>query len=182
VLTIAMHKLFGHGGTIRHVQALAEPAAWLVESNMPGSMPKVEIVATTHYGIGEIAATLEAEVVGGIPTWMQSRAKRRITRRARGAAGMTVLHPRGGVAVLLNIPLLHRSEDLAATLIHELTHAVQLADPRVQQRMVRHLSGAYGVAPYSRADEREHLRCMDAEEAEAYAMERLTPHLNSRAA
>ncbi|MFE7120841.1 hypothetical protein ACFU99_35975 [Streptomyces sp. NPDC057654] len=174
---VTVCRLRGHRNVVGDARRLAPAATALVAGAVPGRMPPVEITVTGPRGLAELAVAAEVALAGGAAPELRADALRDHGRLARSAAGCAVALPGGGVRILL-VGRAHRGiEDVAATLVHELVHAMQFSRPGVRQRIVRDLRDAYGVAPQSPQAAREHLRLIDEEEAEAYAAERLASQL-----
>ncbi|NBM18799.1 hypothetical protein [Streptomyces sp. GC420] len=181
--SVATHKLFGRRDIVRATKRLAPDAARLVDGSVPGRMPRIEVTVTTTRGMAELAAAADVALAGGVvDSRTRSRAERDARRTARESAGRAAALPDGGVLILLNAEQHHSADEVAVTLVHELTHAMQFSRRGVRERMTGHLRDALGIARQTRRAQREHLRLLAQEEAEAYAAEHLATQLTSAAA
>ncbi|WP_405807509.1 hypothetical protein OG729_21430 [Streptomyces sp. NBC_00210] len=181
-LTVTTHKLFGYGATLRTAKRLAEQAAPLVDRSVPGRMPDVQITLATPRGLAELATAAAVEMAGGVDKRVQARALREANRHARDAAGRAVPLANGGVLVVVNVDQHASPAQFAVTLVHELVHAMQFSRKGVRERIVRDLRDSLGVEKQSRRQAREHERCLEQEEREAYGVEYLANQLVPAAA
>ncbi|MDJ0463646.1 hypothetical protein [Streptomyces sp. H27-C3] len=181
-ITVAPHKLFGRRDIVREAKYLAPLAARIVERSVPGRMPRVQVTVTTPRGLAELATSAETALVGDVDDRVRARALADANRHARGAAGRAVALPDGGVLLLLNAHQHRTADDVAVTLVHELTHAMQYSRPGVRERMIRDLRDGFGIEPQSRREDRESARRLRAEEKEAYRAEHLASQLTRTAA
>ncbi|MFJ4850720.1 hypothetical protein [Streptomyces sp. NPDC088733] len=180
--TISTFKLFGHRDIIRDTKRLAPAAVKLVGREVPGRMPRVEIVVTNARGMAELATDAEIALAGYVDQRTRDKHLRQTNRQARDAAGRAIATPGGGVLLLVNAETHRTTEHVALTLVHELTHAMQYSRRGVRERHVRHLRGAFGIEPAGWWANREHSRKTRDEEDEAYAAERLAAQLIRTAA
>ncbi|MBT2490404.1 hypothetical protein J7E96_18140 [Streptomyces sp. ISL-96] len=181
-LTVSTHKLFGYRATLRTAKRLAEQAVPIVERAVPGRMPDVQVVLTSARGMAEVATAAEIEAAGDVDKWEQARALRAAKRLARDAAGRAVPLVSGGVLVVINVDQHPNEATFAITLVHELVHAMQLSRKGVRERVVSGLRHDLGVERLSRRQSREHDRCLEQEEREAYGVEYLAKQLVPAAA
>lgn len=172
-ITVSTHKLFGFRATLRTAKQLADTAVKLVNRSVPGSMSDVQITLTNPRGMAELATTAEAELAGGVDPRVKDRAERAAAREARDAAGRAVPLADGSVLVLINVEQNDSPGEFAITLVHELVHAMQFSRKGVRERIVRDLRDGFKVDRQSRRQAREHERCLDEEEREAYSREYL---------
>lgn len=181
-LTVSTHQLFGYNATQRTAKRLAEEAVRIVDRAVPGRMPDVQIILAKERGMAEVATAAEFETAGCTDKRVQARALRAANRLARDAAARAVPLADGGALIVINIDQ-HRNEaDFAITLVHELVHAMQLSRKGVRDRLVAGLRNDLGVEKQSRRQVREHERCLEAEEKEAYGAEYLAGRLVPSAA
>ncbi|MEU9136177.1 hypothetical protein AB0D33_09460 [Streptomyces sp. NPDC048404] len=176
-ITVSTHKLFGYRATLRTAKQLAEPAARLVDRSVPGRMPDVQITLTNPRGMAELAVTAEAEMAGGVDKRVKDRAERTAARDGRDMAGRAVPLADGSVLVLVNVDQNGSPGEFAITLVHELVHAMQFSRRGVRERIVRDLRDDFKVERQTRRQAREHERCLDEEEREAYSREYLADQI-----
>ncbi|MFE5093631.1 hypothetical protein ACFRCI_25570 [Streptomyces sp. NPDC056638] len=167
------HKLPGYRATLRTAKRLAEEAVRVVERAVPGKMPDVQIILATGRGMAELATAAEVETAGDVDKWVQARALRAAKRAADDVAGRTIPLTDGGVLVVINIEQHPNEAAFATTLVHELVRAMQLSRKGVRDRIVSGLRNDLGVERLSRRQNREHERCLEQEEHEAYGVEYL---------
>lgn len=181
-MRITTHKLFGHRDVLREVRTVADPAARLVQQHVRGRLPRTEIVLTTPRGLAELDLKVAAELVREATPQARAQGLAAATAADRDLFGKVILNPHGGALVLLSAPKLHRCGQVAATVVHELVHAVQLNRFRARATQIRVLRHVLDVEPFSRREERAFNRQMDADEAEAYRIEALASQLTRIAA
>ncbi|MFD3657116.1 hypothetical protein [Streptomyces sp. NPDC058620] len=181
-LTVSTHKLFGYGGTLRTAKRLAEQAVTVVNRAVPGRMPDVKVVLTSERNLAEVCTAAEWETAGCTDKRVQARALRDAKRYAREVAGRSIPLADGGVLVVLNVDQHPNEAVFAITLVHELVHAMQTSRKGVHDRLVAGLRHDLGVEKQSRRQYREHERCLEQEEKEAYGAEYLAGRLVPAAA
>ncbi|MCZ4122610.1 hypothetical protein [Streptomyces sp. H39-S7] len=176
-LTVSTHKAFGHRESLRIAKQLAKRAVPLVNRNVPGSMPDVQIVLTTARSLAELAVAVEAELVGGADRRALAKAVREAERHAREAAGRAVPLAEGGALILVNLDQHRTVADLAITLVHELVHAMQFSRRGVRERVIADVRDELGIKRLSHRQRRESARALEREEEEAYEREYLADRL-----
>ncbi|MFE4330287.1 hypothetical protein ACFRQM_12700 [Streptomyces sp. NPDC056831] len=171
---MSTHKLPGYRATLRTAKRLAEEAVRVVERAVPGKMPDVQIILATGRDMAELATAAQVETAGGdVDKWVQNRALRAARRTADNVAGRSVPLADGGVLIVINIEQHPNEAAFATTLVHELVHAMQHSRKGVRERLVSGLRNDLGVERLSRRQNREHERCLEQEEREAYGVEYL---------
>ncbi|MEU1122812.1 hypothetical protein ABZ371_04295 [Streptomyces sp. NPDC005899] len=181
-LTVSTHKLFGYGSTLRTAKRLSEEAVRIVERSVAGRMPDVQVVLTGERNLAEVSTAAEWETAGCTDKRMQARALRDAKRYARDVAGRSIPLADGGVLIVVNVDQHPNEAVFAITLVHELVHAMQTSRKGVRDRLVAGLRHDLGVEKQSRRWDREHARCLEAEEKEAYGSEYLAGRLVPAAA
>ncbi|MGI5053175.1 hypothetical protein ACM9HC_24100 [Streptomyces sp. JAC18] len=181
-LTVSTHKLFGYGSTLRTAKRLSEEAVRIVERAVSGRMPNVKVVLTGERNLAEVTTAAEWETAGCTDKRTQSRALRDAKRYARDVAGRSIPLADGGVLVVINVDQHPNEATFAITLVHELVHAMQTSRKGVRDRLIAGLRHDLGVEKQSRRWDREHARCLEAEEKEAYGSEYLAGRLVPAAA
>ncbi|MGW0564141.1 hypothetical protein ACWDZ4_26930 [Streptomyces sp. NPDC003016] len=181
-LTVSTHKLFGYGATLRTAKRLTEQAVRVVDRAVPGHMPDVQIVLTSERNLAEVATAAEWETAGCTDKRVQARALRAAKKLARDAAGRAIPLADGGVLIVINVDQHPNEAAFAITLVHELVHAMQTSRKGVHDRLVSGLRHDLGIERMSRRESREHDRCMEQEENEAYGAEYLAGRLVPAAA
>ncbi|MFC5723507.1 hypothetical protein ACFP1Z_25410 [Streptomyces gamaensis] len=179
---VTTHKLFGHRDLLHEVKHLAPAAMKLVGRSVPGRMPRVHIIVSNARGMAELATDAEFDLAGANDERMHNRRRRWHTGECRKADGIAVLASEGTALVLLNAGRHHSSEDVAVTLVHELTHAMQFSRRGVLERHTAYLRDAFDIEPQSWLRNHAHERHVRQEEAEAYATEFLAEQLLADAA
>ncbi|MEU2456453.1 hypothetical protein ABZ604_02455 [Streptomyces sp. NPDC012473] len=172
-LDVSTHKLFGYGATLRTAKRLTEEAVRVVDRAVVGRMPDVKVVLTGERNLAEVATAAEWETAGCTDKRVQSRALRNAKRLARDTAGRAIPLADGGVLVVINVDQHPNEATFAITLVHELVHAMQTSRKDVRERLIAGLRHDLGVEKQSRRWDREHERCLEAEEKEAYGREYL---------
>ncbi|WP_406147274.1 hypothetical protein [Streptomyces sp. NBC_01012] len=181
-LTVSTHKLFGYGSTLRTAKRLSEEAVRIVDRSVAGRMPDVQVVLTGERNLADVATAAEWETAGCTDKRIQARALRSAKRLARDTAGRAVPLADGGVLVVINVDQHPNEAVFAITLVHELVHAMQTSRKDVRERLIAGLRHDLGVEKQSRRLYREHERCLEAEEKEAYGSEYLAGRLVPAAA
>ncbi|MFF9688068.1 hypothetical protein [Streptomyces sp. NPDC014623] len=181
-LTVSTHKLFGYRATLRTAKRLAEEAVRVVERAVPGRMPDVQVVLTSERHLADVTTAAEWETAGCTDKRVQARALRSAKRLARDTAGRAIPLADGGVLVVVNVDQHPNEATFAITLVHELVHAMQMSRKDVRERLIAGLRNDLGVEKQSRRLSREHERCLEAEEKEAYGAEYLAGRLVPAAA
>ena len=181
-LSVETHQLFGYRATLRTAKHLAEEAVRIVDRAVPGRMPDVRVVLTSERSVAEVATAAEFKTAECTDKRVRTRTVREANRSARDTAGRAIPLADGGVLVVINIDQ-HRNEaEFAITLVHELVHAMQLSRDGVRDRIVAALRHDLHVERLSRRQVREHERCLEQEEKEAYGVEYLAGRLVPSAA
>ncbi|MEU6877954.1 hypothetical protein [Streptomyces sp. NPDC046712] len=179
---VTTHRLWGRRDVLNDVRALAPACAALVEAHI-GRLPHCHIVVTTPDGMLEQELKAETTLAGRPPVGVTPQTLREAAHSNRALFGQVVPQSRTRVLVLLNAHKLHRSGQLPATLIHELTHAAQLLRRGAFQEHVEYVRHVFDIAPLSARQLRIHERLSNEREAEAYRSEAtLTRLLDSHAA
>lgn len=178
-ITVTDYELCGYEDVFAEVRALASSAAELVERNVRGSLPRTEIVLTDHRGMGELELQAAVGLVPDAPARVVKWATGQAKRSARGLYGVAVHRPEGGALVLLNAKALHRDGETAATLVHELTHAVQSNRPGARDEFIRHLRHAFELEPLPRDEMRRMRRRWNTAERAALRAEHLATQLTN---
>ncbi|MFH9615425.1 hypothetical protein ACH4MM_17175 [Streptomyces pratensis] len=181
-LDVSTHKLFGYGSTLRTAKRLSEEAVRIVDRAVTGRMPDVKVVLTGERNLAKVATAAEWETAGCTDKRVQSRALRDAKRLARETAGRAIPLADGGVLVVINVDQHPNEATFAITLVHELVHAMQMSRKGVRDRLIAGLRHDLGVEKQSRRWDREHERCLEAEEKEAYGSEYLAGRLVPAAA
>ncbi|MFD7294123.1 hypothetical protein ACFV9W_12610 [Streptomyces sp. NPDC059897] len=176
--TITTHQLRGRRDLERDAKYLAPEAIRQVSRAVNGRMPAVEITLTTPKGLAELGTQAEVELSGCTDRRTIDRARRTYMREARDHAGRALPRSDGSVVVLVNADQHRTTEDLALTLVHELTHAMQFSRRGVLDALVQDLRAAYRVERQSRRDARAFARVVEEHEREAYDTERLAKNLH----
>ncbi|MFD6415007.1 hypothetical protein [Streptomyces sp. NPDC060194] len=179
---VSTYRLFGHRDMLRDARTLAPLAAHVVGRAVPGRMPSVQITLTTPQGLAELAVGAEIALTGAVTSRARNRAVTATARQARKSAGRAVPLPGDKVLILLNVRQHRTREDVAVTLVHELTHAMQFSRPGVRERIITDLRDDFGIHPQPRRAAREHARRLRDEEREAYAAEHLAALITDPAA
>ncbi|MFI5658030.1 hypothetical protein [Streptomyces sp. NPDC051684] len=176
--TITTHQLRARRDLERDTKQLAPHAMRQVSRAVNGRMPAVEITLTNAKGLAELGVQAEVELSGCTDRRAIDKARKATLRHARDAAGRAIPRADGSVLVLVNSEQHRTREDIATTLVHELTHAMQFSRRGVLDVIVRDLRAAYGVERQSRRDAREFERALKDHEREAYDTERLAANLH----
>ncbi|WP_327171909.1 hypothetical protein OG471_21965 [Streptomyces sp. NBC_01336] len=174
---MSTHKLPGYSGTLRTAKRLTEQAVRVVDRAVPGRMPDVKVVLTSERNLAEVVTTAEFETAGDVDKRVQARALRAAKRTARDTAGRAIPLTDGGVLIVINVDQHPNEAVFAITLVHELVHAMQTSRKGVHDRLVSGLRHDLGVEKLSRRQVREHERCLEQEEKEAYGVEYLAGRL-----
>ncbi|MFE2450164.1 hypothetical protein [[Kitasatospora] papulosa] len=181
-LDVSTHKLFGYGSTLRTAKRLSEEAVRIVDRAVAGRMPDVKVVLTSERNLAEVTTAAEWETAGCTDKRIQARALRDAKRYALEVAGRSIPLADGGVLVVINVDQHPNEATFAITLVHELVHAMQTSRKGVRDRLIAGLRHDLGVEKQSRRWDREHARCLEAEEKEAYGSEYLAGRLVPAAA
>ncbi|MEV7403979.1 hypothetical protein AB0N93_26740 [Streptomyces sp. NPDC091267] len=181
-LTVSTHKLSGYRATQKTAQRLADEAVRVVERAVPGKMPDVQIVLTSERCLADVSTAAEFETAGCTDKRIQSRALRAAKRLARETAGRAVPLADGGVLIVINVDQHPNEATFAITLVHELVHAMQTSRKGVRDRLIAGLRNDLGVERMTRRHNREHERCLEQEEREAYGAEHLAKRVAPSAA
>ncbi|MEV2245109.1 hypothetical protein [Streptomyces sp. NPDC049970] len=181
-LTVTTHKLPGYRATLKTAQRLAEEAVRVVDRAVPGRMPDVQVVLTSERHLADVTTAAEFETAGCTDKRVQARALRSAKREARDVAGRSIPLADGGVLVVINVDQHPNEATFAITLVHELVHAMQTSRKDVYDRLVAGLRNDLGVERLSRRQNREHDRCLEQEEREAYGCEYLAKRVVPSAA
>ncbi|SCD64421.1 hypothetical protein [Streptomyces sp. PpalLS-921] len=181
-LTVSTHELFGYRATLRTAKRLTEEAVRIVDRAVSGRMPDVQVVLTSERKLAEVATAAEWETAGCTDKRVQARALRSAKKLARDTAGRAIPMADGGVLVVVNVDQHPNEATFAITLVHELVHAMQISRKGVRDRLIAGLRHDLGVEKQSRRWDREHARCLEAEEKEAYGSEYLAGRLVPAAA
>ncbi|MFD9503929.1 hypothetical protein [Streptomyces sp. NPDC060035] len=181
-LTVSTHKLFGYRATLRTAKRLTEEAVRIVDRAVAGRMPDVQVVLTAERNLAQVATAAEWETAGCTDKRVQARALRSARKLARDTAGRAVPLVDGGVLIVVNVDQHPNEATFAITLVHELVHAMQTSRKDVRDRLIAGLRHDLGVEKQSRRQYREHERCLEAEEREAYGAEYLAGRLVPAAA
>ncbi|MFE6188739.1 hypothetical protein ACFQ6U_30385 [Streptomyces sp. NPDC056465] len=181
-LDVSTHKLFGYGSTLRTAKRLTEEAVRVVGRSVAGRMPDVKVVLTGERNLAEVATAAEWETAGCTDKRVQSRALRNAKRLARDTAGRVIPLADGGVLIVINVDQHPNEATFAITVVHELVHAMQTSRKDVRERLIAGLRHDLGVEKQSRRWDREHERCLEAEEKEAYGREYLASRVVPSAA
>lgn len=181
-LTVSTHKLFGYRATLRTAKRLTEQAVRVVDRAVPGQMPDVKVVLTSERNLAEVSTAAEWETAGCTDKRVQARALRSAKKLAPETAGRAIPLADGGVLIVVNVDQHPNEAVFAITLVHELVHAMQTSRKGVHDRLVAGLRHDLGVEKLSRRQYREHERCLEQEEKEAYGAEYLAARLVPAAA
>ncbi|MFF6908658.1 hypothetical protein ACFY9Q_22330 [Streptomyces sp. NPDC012389] len=181
-LDVSTHKLFGYRATLRTAKRLAEEAVRIVDRSVAGRMPDVKVVLTGERNLAEVSTAAEWESAGCTDKRVQARALRSAKKLARDTAGRAIPLADGGVLVVINADQHPNEATFAITIVHELVHAMQMSRKGVRDRLVAGLRHDLGVEKQSRRWNREHERCLEAEENEAHGCEYLAGRLVPAAA
>ncbi|MCY1652869.1 hypothetical protein ACM9HD_32965 [Streptomyces sp. JAC25] len=181
-LTVSTHELFGYRATLRTAKRLTEEAVRIVDRAVSGRMPDVQVVLTSERKLPEVATAAEWETAGCTDKRVQARALRSAKKLARDTAGRAIPLADGGVLIIINVDQHPNEATFAITLVHELVHAMQTSRKGVRDRLIAGLRHDLGVEKQSRRWDREHARCLDSEEKEAYGSEYLAGRLVPTAA
>ncbi|MFI0108459.1 hypothetical protein ACH4NW_08925 [Streptomyces globisporus] len=181
-LDVSTHKLFGYWATLRTAKRLTEEAARIVDRSVAGRMPDVKVVLTGERNLAEVSTAAEWESAGCTDKRVQARALRSAKKLARDTAGRAIPLAEGGVLVVINVDQHPNEATFAITIVHELVHAMQMSRKGVRDRLVAGLRHDLGVEKQSRRWNREHERCLEAEENEAHGSEYLAGRLVPAAA
>lgn len=172
-LTVTTHKLPGYRATLKTAQRLAEEAVRVVDRAVPGRMPDVQVVLTSERHLADVTTAAQFETAECTDKVVQARALRAAKREARDVAGRAIPLADGGVLVVVNVDQHPNEATFAITLVHELVHAMQTSRKDVRERLIAGLRNDLGVEYLSRRQNREHERCLEQEEREAYGAEHL---------
>ncbi|MEU9198710.1 hypothetical protein [Streptomyces sp. NPDC048332] len=172
-LTVTTHKLPGYRATQKTAQRLAEEAVRVVERAVPGRMPDVQVVLTSERHLADVTTAAEFESAQCTDRRVQARALRAAKRRARDTAGRAIPLADGGVLIAINVDQHPNEATFAITLVHELVHAMQTSRKDVRERLITGMRHDLGIERLSRRESREHDRCIEQEEREAYGAEHL---------
>ncbi|MFI0241990.1 hypothetical protein [Streptomyces sp. NPDC016845] len=175
--TITSHQLRGRRDLERDAKHLAPHAIRHVSRAVSGRMPAVDITLTDPKGMADLGVQAEAELSGCTDPRRIGKARRESLRHTRDAAALAVPRADGSVLILVNGEQHRTREDLAITLVHELTHAMQFSRRGVLDVIVRNLRAAYGIERQSRREARDFARTLTEHEREAYETERLAADL-----
>ncbi|MFI6609721.1 hypothetical protein [Streptomyces sp. NPDC050507] len=181
-LTVTTHKLPGYHSTLNTAKRLAEEAVRVVDRAVPGRMPDVQVVLTSERHLADVTTAAQFETAECTDKRVQARAVRAAKREARDVAGRAVPLADGGVLVVINVDQHPNEGTFAITLVHELVHAMQTSRKDVRGRLIAGLRNDLGVEHLSRRQNREHERCLEQEEREAYGCEYLAKRVVPSAA
>ncbi|MDW4916939.1 hypothetical protein [Streptomyces californicus] len=181
-LDVSTHKLFGYRATLRTAKRLTEEAARIVDRSVAGRMPDVKVVLTGERHLAEVSTAAEWESAGCTDKRVQARALRSAKKLARDTAGRAIPLAQGGVLIVINADQHPNEATFAITIVHELVHAMQMSRKGIRDRLVAGLRHDLGVEKQSRRWNREHERCLEAEENEAHGCEYLAGRLVPAAA
>ncbi len=172
-LTVSTHKLPGYQATLRTAKRLTEEAVKVVERSVDGRMPDVQVVLTSERYLAEVATAAEIETAECTDKRVQSRALRSAKKLAGETDARAIPLADGGVLIVVNVDQHPNEATFAITLVHELVHAMQTSRKGVRDRLIAGLRNDLGVERLSRRQSREHDRCLEQEEREAYSREYL---------
>ncbi|MFE9003114.1 hypothetical protein ACFYOY_13375 [Streptomyces sp. NPDC007875] len=175
-MNITIHRRFGGVDRIeQRIRQIGEQAGLLVVRHLGGRMPVVEVVLSDRRGVVSLVQEADVALAGG--TSRHTRVLERVVThwRERPLAG-TTLTPSGALVVIDSSR--HRDlRELDRTLVHELTHCVQLTMPGAREKHVNYVRQQIGVTKHSKADERDYERLMDMREQQAENLESLARQL-----
>lgn len=155
---------------------LAEQAAGLVQQNI-GSPGQVQMTFTDSRGMADLNHQAELALMPGMTSQVRKHRIAALRRETRRNAGLTLITPNAGLTLVLINADQTPGKHLARTLVHELVHAVQLANPQARAAHLRYLRHACGIEDMPARDFRQYMRQMDQQEKEAHRAERLARHI-----
>jgi hypothetical protein len=159
-------RWFGeHQATVDRVHAAVDAAVGIVENEIRGSVGPLQVAVSNTSGMWEMVVDAHRPMFG--------RQSPRLWRREGGSAFGTATITSSGVLVVVNAQACKgRAAEIDKTLLHELTHAVQLNRPGARDLLMRSLANNYGITPMTEAEAAAANRQVDADEREAERMER----------
>ena len=155
---------------------LAEEAATLVERRI-GRIGQVQLVFTNTRGLADSHVRAEIALMPQMTADVRKNRVKGLRREARSAGGVTLITPSAGSSLILVNRDKTPHKYLPRVLVHELTHAVQLACPQARAAHLRYLRHACGIEDMPSADCRQYMRQINRQEKEAERAERLARHL-----
>jgi hypothetical protein len=177
-ITVTGHQLglFGNRRLVHEAENIARQAERIITANV-GPLPAVALTLTNERAMAQLATAADAAFAPGASRMTRAVKGHQARRNARGAYGITVLNPAGGISVIVSATTATTGRDLAETILHELVHAVQLGSPDARELHIRHLRHCYRIEPWSRRESADYDRLVDQREAEAHALETLAAQI-----
>jgi hypothetical protein len=163
-------------GATPEQRELAEKAAALVQQRV-GRIGQPRLVFTDSRGMADLHVRAELALMPQMAADVRRNRVKGLGREARKAGGVTLITPTAGSSLILVNLDRSPAKYLPLFLVHELTHAVQLADVRARAAHLRYLRHACGIEEMPRPDFKQYMRHMDQQEREAARAERLARHL-----
>lgn len=162
-----------HQEVANRVELVAEDLGRIAARTLGGRLPKTRIVVTDGTNMNRLAGQAEYGLAGRVP-----RARRAADDIVNWLAhhqdaGCTV-YDRNGILVIINAAV-HRRHmgQVDKTVIHELTHAVQLSQPGIRDQHRLYQRIRLGAAPHDDAFLTHYLRAMNTREQQAHNLEAL---------
>lgn len=175
-MNVVVHRQSqGVGRIEQRIRQVGDQAGMLAARHVGGRMPLVEIVLTDRRGVVTFVQQADAQLAGKVSRKRQAMERIHAHWTARPLAGTTLTA--NGVLVAIDATRHGDLRELDRTLIHELAHCVQLAQPGARERHIAYLRQQYGITTHSNVDERAYHRLMDIREEQAENLEVLAKQL-----
>ncbi|MFB7605262.1 hypothetical protein [Streptomyces gardneri] len=124
-----------HQSALARVEAIADPAARLVEKKLGERVGRVRIIVSDERGSRETVTQADQQVIG-------------TTRRplsVDSGIGYTTLDPAGGTLVVIDAESCGTDQRIDETVVHELVHAVQFGRPGIREARLSAIRNNHGI-------------------------------------
>lgn len=162
-----------HREVANRVELVAEDLGRIAARKLGCPIPKARIVVTDGASMIRAAQQSENQLAGGIAAWRKTKEVVLGWACERHDAACTV-YDRDGILVIINAPV-HRRHmgQVDKTVIHELTHAIQLTAPGVRDQHRLYQRMRLGAEPHDDEFLTRYVQAMTTREQQARNLETL---------
>lgn len=176
-LTVSTHKLSGHRSTLRTAKTITDKAVRLVDRQVRGTMPDVDVVLANERGMVDLMVAADLALAGADDRRSLRRATSNARQVARDILAVALPRPDGSALIVIQADKHTTPGAFAVTVVHELVHAVQFSRRDVTEHYVRQRRHELGLQRQNSRQARQYERLLREHEGEAYSHEYLADHI-----